>query len=95
MKTTPPFFGTQSNGGQSAGCAAPTAQFSSDIPPPGGWKLKSTKRRTVQQTEEVCCTAFFAIIQLLTTFGGLRKDVGHIERMGRRHFSLNPMGLGR
>jgi hypothetical protein len=77
MKTTPPFFDTRFNGGQSAGFAAPTAQFPYDIPPPGGGKRKNTKQSTVQQTNMVCCTVLFSLwerTQFLTTFGGLRKD---------------------
>jgi hypothetical protein len=51
MKNTPPFFDTQSNGEYSAGFAAPTAQSTNGIPPPGGPKLKNAKQSTVQRTE--------------------------------------------
>jgi hypothetical protein len=62
MKTTPPFFDTQSNGEHSAGFAAPTEQFNNKIPPPGGRELKNTKRSTVQQAKMVCCTVLFHIL---------------------------------
>jgi hypothetical protein len=63
------------------------------FPPPGGRKLKKLKQSTVHQTKMACCTVFFAIIQFMTTFGGLRKDIGQATGWGRRHFSLKPIGL--